>query len=1190
MRWKRYPVIERPRGRAFGLLVVLSICAVFACNSVSAFAARGHVFSSTFAESGSEEGQLNGPDGIAINEATGDIYVADTANDRVERFGALGEYQSVFNGSGTFAVEESAAPTGTFSNPEAIAIDNSCTLHKPVLTVSTTPTCEQFDPSYGDVYVADVEHNVIDKFSASGRYLGQIISTAGGESLLRIFGVAVDSNGRLWVYAKGHGTSSVTAEAADYSSANPNQFIASRELDIASNALPTSGFAVDSHDNLYVHRSAFSTDVVAMLTEEGVLLNDAVDDEAPTGISTELSNDDVYIDHGDAVKRLDSKGAEIEEFGQAHLINGKGLAVNISTGNVYVADATVDKVFVFSPEPPGVPGIESEFATDVSSNAVTLSGGISPKGVATEFYFEYGTTAEYGTSIPVLAVEIGSDFEVHPGVVRVQGLSPKTTYHFRVVARNGMGIVYGTDREFTTEISSEGSAKLLDGRHWELVSPANKHGASIDTTDEGFIASSLNGQGMTYLTSAPTEASAAGYANRVQVLSRRQAGAWRSEDIATRHELPTSLSIGQGQEYRYFSDDLSTSIVEPRGEFTSLSPEASERTPYLRVQSECEGPEAASKCYQPLATRADTAEGRRFDGIEEEFQGAVRFVGATSDDKFVVVSSKVPLLEEPAAPGALYEWSSEAAPGKRLALVSVLPGEEAGVNASLGSGIDAINAISADGSRVIWSSNGHLYLRDVRDNRTGQIDVVQPGGSGAGPVGAEFWAAASDGSKIFFTDPQQLTSSASTTGSDLYECEIVDPGGEPGCELNDLARSVVSGQGAEVQGVMGTSSDQSVVYVVARGVLVESPNDMGAKAARGQNNLYELKYEADKATWGTPVFIETLGTNDTPDWHNALASHTSRVSPNGRYLAFMSSAALTGYDNLDTNSGKPDEEVFQYDSSGNHTICVSCNPSGVRPTGVLYNEELLLAGQHIWSPGTWIAANVPAWKSYEVRFARYQSRYLSDDGRLFFNTDDTLASEDVNGNQDVYEHEPTGVGNCDSVSATFHGSALGCIGLASSGVSGEESIFVDADEAGSDLFLLTAEKLATADFDTSFDIYDAHECGASGIPCIEVGQQPPPLCASTDSCRSAPTPQPTVFGAPPSATFVATGTTAPPTSSSRSTKQKSLTRAQKLEKALKQCKKDKKKKRRQKCESGARSRYGAVSKSHKSGKKGKGSK
>ena len=44
------------------------------------------------------------------------------------------------------------------------------------------------------------------------------------------------------------------------------------------------------------------------------------------------------------------------------------------------------------------------------------------------------------------------------------------------------------------------------------------------------------------------------------------------------------------------------------------------------------------------------------------------------------------------------------------------------------------------------------------------------------------------------------------------------------------------------------------------------------------------------------------GSSPSPDWkYSHLDEHTSRSSPDGRYLAFMSQRSLTGYDNTDVD-------------------------------------------------------------------------------------------------------------------------------------------------------------------------------------------------------------------------------------------------------------------------------------------------
>ena len=175
----------------------------------------------------------------------------------------------------------------------------------------------------------------------------------------------------------------------------------------------------------------------------------------------------------------------------------------------------------------------------------------------------------------------------------------------------------------------------------------------------------------------------------------------------------------------------------------------------------------------------------------------------------------------------------------------------------------------------------------------------------------------------------------------------------------------------------------------------------------------------------------------------------------------------------------------------------------------------------------------------------------------------------------------------------FVPSSGGCVGLISSGESPDESAFLDADEgggegehgkpgteAGGDVFFMTTAKLAPQDIDDSYDVYDAHEC-TTASPCLPSPPTHPPACTSADQCRAAPTPEPTLFAAPPSATFNGPGNLAPPGVVVKP-KAKVLTRAQKLAGGLKACRKEKPRSRRASCEKQARAKYGAKSRAKKS--------
>jgi hypothetical protein len=258
------------------------------------------------------------------------------------------------------------------------------------------------------------------------------------------------------------------------------------------------------------------------------------------------------------------------------------------------------------------------------------------------------------------------------------------------------------------------------------------------------------------------------------------------------------------------------------------------------------------------------------------------------------------------------------------------------------------------------------------------------------------------------------------------------------------------------------------------------------------------------------------------------------LSPNGRYLAFMSNASLTGYDNRDAKDGALDQEVYLYDAATNHLVCVSCSPTGARETGVFdhanstWEGDLLVDRIYEWPEET-LAGSLADWIVRGQSKPLRQPRYLSNSGRLFFNSPVALVPEDVNGLEDVYEYEPAGAvgeGDCNGESATFSQASAGCVSLISAGTSGQESALIEASASGDDVFFLTSSPLASQDRDSGYDVYDAHVCSA-GVPCPPPSLLEPPPCDTSDSCKPAPSPQPTAFGAPASATFSGSGNVAP---------------------------------------------------------------
>ena len=869
---------------------------------------------------------------------------------------------------------------------------------------------------------------------------------------------------------------------------------------------------------------------------------------------------------------------------------------------------------VFTTIPPAL--IDSESAAEVTSTGATLQTQINPLGHDTSYYFQYGTssceTNPAGCiSVPTPpGIDIGSGESDQAGSVPVQELKPDTTYYYRVLATNSLGTAEGAERKFTTQPASNVFG-LPDGRAWEMVSPPNKHGAPIEalTREGGWIRASEDGNALTYVADGAISEEAHG--NRSpemqQVLATRGPGGWSSQEIVTPNSKAQGVTFGQAPEYQFFSPDLSLALVEPVGNSAysepPLAPEAAQRTMYLRDDPPI-SPEASEQVayreaeqnrgylspgYLPLLTEADVAPGA-------EFGGHVHFVSATPDLRHVILQSSIALTGAGSGPG-IYEWS-----GGTPQFVSTLPGSTtAGHEPELGFYHAPANAISSDGTRIIWTSkeentgNGHLYMRDTAAGESGetvQLDKAQ-GAPEPEKGSARFQMASSDGSKVFFTDKQRLTEDSTAepgqgTGKpDLYECEmaevVLEGKSKLHCLLKDLTVDKSAGEHAAVQGfLLGSGEDGTSVYLVAQGALPvineNGENGNGERAEAGEDNLYALRYEASE--WKT-TFIAVLSAEDRPEWEgNQLADSaflTARVSPNGRYLAFMTAASPTGYDNVDQNSGAHDQEVYLYDSTAASLSCVSCDPTGARPVGVLDTVEsgeglgLLVDRRKVWA-GHWLAGNIPGWTAQSLVSALVQSRYLSNEGRLFFNSPDDLVPQASNHREDVYEYEPSGVGSCESPSS-------GCVALISSGSSGNESAFLEATPSGDDVFFLTAAQLLPQDTDTSFDIYDARVC-VSGSLCVSSPSRAPGGCGTAESCRPAPESQQAPIG--PAGTEAVSGSgnivqapAARQEVKGVKTSAKRLSEAQKLANALKACRKrdSHSKKKRQACEAHARKLY-----------------
>ncbi|HUA73439.1 MAG TPA: hypothetical protein VL988_01640 [Solirubrobacteraceae bacterium] len=1253
---------SRASGRAPGALVpyaaLVVLLAAVACvlwpAGALALPSRGHVYSSSFGAPGAGEGQLSGPADVAIDEAQGLVYVSDAGNERVEVFkrGAGGAYEY----SSQFKVRD----------PGPIAVDNSKSAA---------------DPSRGEVYVAGARtkeeaeegRNTLFVYSPAKGEVTQRIHTfkfkeKGGEEAEEEFeegisGVSVDTAGMLWVYWEEEGI--VDAFEKQLTGAgNPKlQWIPSlrrsMEERFECRARPAFAVAPDAKAFYVGYERRNSEEscpgereetpdptVVAKLGSQAPspeTLISEVDHRNTTGAAVDPSNGDLYLDNASSLVAYTSAGVLIQRFGEGTLSSGSGVAVDAATGEVLAADASQDRVFVFGgEETAGPPSIDSLSSASLTPRSVELRAQIDPRGAETEYQFQYGTSdcvqdAAACTDLPLGKIAAGfGDVALS---AEVTGLAPATAYYYRVLASNAHGEAQGSSSSGTFQtLPSPGV--LLDGRGWELVSPAQKHGSTVEMLSKraGAIQASLDGSRLAWLASGPVVAEPEGSRSSelAQQISVRGGEGWQTSSLETPHTNGWGLLLPSPGEYHYFTPDLSASLVAPTEydlgktegvvEHPPLSPLASEKTMYLRS-----GLPSSPGQFTPLVTAQN-------DTASTKFGGGLDFQDATDDLGRVVFHSKVGLSSDAPTAAGLYMWQQ----GQPLQLVSVLPDGSPAPDSPVaetslgdGGGLNMRGAISSDGSRLFWTDGAGtgLYLRDLAQEKTIRLNSAQGQGAiEAGPEGRQvpeppedlngrqvhFQGASADGTKVLFTDTARLTedSAQEPTGeespADLYEFELTGTDPLRG-RLTDLTAGASATAGDVLNVIPGSSQSAANVYFVANSVL--APGAVPGRCSRNPEsepsppgatcNLYLS--EEDPANPGErhTRFIATLSSEDGGDWGSSPSSEltplqanlsvlTSSVSPDGRYLAFMSERSLTGYDNSDATSAQPDEEVYLYDAAEGRLLCASCNsgsdgPGWQRPHGVFDTElsgegvGLLIDRPQIFRQ-RWLAGSLPGW-AYNFNgssspAALHQPRYLSDSGRLFFDSSDALVAQDTNGKEDVYEFEPRGVGSC--------GDSGGCTGLISSGTSGRESAFLDASQNGDDVFFLSAASLVAADTDQSTDIYDAHVCSSSS-PCLQYPEASTQQCESAGECRPG-TVSPPAGGAPASTTV-----TGPPVSPAPAPRQTvlpskttgkpkpSLTRAQKLRRALGSCHRRFKhaKRKRQRCERQARARYAP----HKAGKK-----
>lgn len=682
-----------------------------------------------------------------------------------------------------------------------------------------------------------------------------------------------------------------------------------------------------------------------------------------------------------------------------------------------------------------------------------LKGAVNPNGLPTTYYFEYGTGTGYGTKLPATGnADAGFGASERDFKVSIFHLQPHTTYHYRIVAHNAIGTSTGDDQSFTT-----GARPMVpdgvDDRAYELVSMRNSNGVAAT-----YLEAAVDGDHLAYNGFLLPLPGALNPSDAVEA-SRTSSG-WTQEHIAP--PVPAGVIVG---------------AENGSGAFFGLGDDNGETALFQTNESLFPGDQnfAPDKVFVSGTDLYQRHPDGSFTWVSEPpvlpstIDPGINYQGRSADGSHILFSANGGHLlpqDTHASNSGLYELDHGT-----LRFVSFQPdGSVLASGAEFGAGglqdeKGAHTVISADGSRIFFTAGSdasgpgspQVYVREDHTS-TVLASASQRTPPDATRRPAEFAAASTDGSKVFFMSSEQLTNDAKTgpagAGKDIYEFNVDDG------TLHDLSVDTTPGDanGAAVQGWAGISDDGSHVYFVANGVLAPGAtpgNCSGSVPTAGLTcNLYVYRDGAVK-------FIAKVAGKDSPLWahswnqyNGVVASSAPSVSPgSGRYMLFTSTQELVPGEQTGDMS-----QPWLYDSVSESLKCLVCAPLGGGPP------------THEAGPAS----------------PKNQEK-LTADGRALFSSADAFVPGDVNGTEDVYEYEG------------------GQLHLISGGVSKVRSVVTGGFSAnGRDVFFQSPDALTPDALAGAVKIYTARTGG--GFPLAE--DPPEPVLCSGEACQGKPTPPP----------------------------------------------------------------------------------
>ena len=663
------------------------------------------------------------PRALAVDPTSHDLLVADQGTGLIERLSATdGSLISSFAGaSGPFQDLGAIAvgPTGVIYVVDGSQIGRYSATGTPQGTLSlasgSQPLGVAVNPQSGEVVAA---------ISRQGQTYLQGFSAGGAEQFLMRFPAPQSVQGVAW------DGSSDRIYAVDGNA-------------LASTFVPADQPGLDAP--VLSNVSATSVHVAAQVAAAGQSTSARIEycpatascDNYPVSDPGDSANPWVRL----ASHTIASGTATIEDDVPAGANNSWRIRVSADSTHAdgVVTENTSSTVSFDSPLAP--PRADAGAAASVTTTSAELTGTIDTYGGQTTYHFEYGPTTAYGSRVP-------GDGEAPAGMSRtprtvsrpISGLTPGTTYHYRLVARNPAGTTEGPDRTFVTAASDP------PARGYEQVTPVEKKGGVVNSV-LGFQVAADGSAASYTLVAPPTDAPSALIAARY--VSRRGAADWL-------RWTPTdpALSVPRGiiaLSTHAISPDFGHALVVSN---RALTPGAMDGGGNLYIA------DLRTGGYTLVGSSPGWSAYVAMTGIASENQ----FLAGAPDFSWIVFVSPRRLL--PDAPGtAMYRWSRTG--GLTLQSSSDFSVERPNSGSELTS-----RFVSDDGNVMYYDlleDNGGVYRHDL-GGATTPVSVAKAGGEDPldTVVNATLEGISRDGRYAIIRTGQRLTAENSSSSHDVW--------------------------------------------------------------------------------------------------------------------------------------------------------------------------------------------------------------------------------------------------------------------------------------------------------------------------------------------------------------------------------------------------------------------------------------